>query len=85
MEEMRNMIGRRQGESTPKCRPRSETADTIRSNDDELVRSVQVMASEADQGLARAMSNQDDLQTRLKEMAAELAEVYPLRYLATLA
>lgn len=74
MEEMRNMIGRRQGESTPKGRPRSGTLDTIRPNDDELVRSVQIMALEADQGLARAMSNQDDLQTRLKEMAAELAE-----------
>jgi len=85
MEEMRNMIGRRQGESTPKSRPWSGTVDTIKSNNDELVRSVQMIASEADQGLARAMSNQDDLQTRLKEMATELAEVYPIRYLATLA
>ena len=78
MEEMRNLIGRRQ-EETPRGRARtaalaipsrtsSETSEEVSGTFDKLV-------ADADQDLVKAQSHQDILQNELRRLASEFKEV----------
>jgi chromosome segregation ATPase len=79
LEEMRNLIGRRQ-EATPRdTRPRNGpvfTASRTSTAGDagEFVQQVDSLVSEADKDLANAQSNQEALQTELTRLAAEFKE-----------
>ncbi|KAF8969440.1 hypothetical protein BDZ97DRAFT_1902547 [Flammula alnicola] len=80
LEEMRNLIGRRQGEGTPRTRPRSGTLDNTLSRNSAMadagnfVRTVDTFAIEADKDLASAQASQETLQTELVRLAAEFRE-----------
>ncbi|VDB90118.1 unnamed protein product [Peniophora sp. CBMAI 1063] len=82
MEEMRQLIGKRSfvESNTPRSRPLSydapQTPTTSRSltHSDDLVRSIEEAASEADKALLRASSSQDALGSELGELVAELRE-----------
>ncbi|KAG5653030.1 hypothetical protein H0H81_002652 [Sphagnurus paluster] len=82
MEEMRQLIGRRQleGESTPRSRARhifdtpTRSTTPLLSTATEAARGIEVLACDADRDLARAVSSQDALQLDLKQMAVELKE-----------
>ncbi|RDB22757.1 hypothetical protein Hypma_010026 [Hypsizygus marmoreus] len=80
MEEMRLLIGRRQleGEGTPRTRARSvfdtPTRSTTPANIGDASRSIEMLASEAEKDLARAVSNQEALQHDLKQVSVELKE-----------
>lgn len=78
LEEMRNLIGRRQ-DVTPRSRPRSGTVGTpsrtpIVGDTGEFVRQVDSLATEADKDLANALSSQETLQNELARLAAEFKE-----------
>ncbi|KAJ7638992.1 hypothetical protein FB45DRAFT_904439 [Roridomyces roridus] len=79
MEEMRQLINRRQGEGTPR-RPRSmtvtmDTPVTVSNNrTDEIRRSLSTLASEADEGLARVASNHDTLESGIHQLTYDLKE-----------
>ena len=83
MEEMRNLIGRRQ-EETPRGRTRtaifttpsrtsSETSDASRTID--TSRTIDMLVADADQDLVKAQSHQDILQNELRRLASEFKEV----------
>ncbi|KAG5648922.1 hypothetical protein DXG03_000271 [Asterophora parasitica] len=83
MEEMRQLIGRRQldGEGTPRSRPRSVfdtpprlTTPTPSVNNTQAARALEALASEADKDLAKAASRQDALQLDLKKFSADLKD-----------
>ncbi|KAG6854872.1 hypothetical protein C0991_012062 [Blastosporella zonata] len=86
LEEMRQVIGRRQleGEGTPRSRPRSlfDTPSkslppmgtpSISSSADSTL-AMEALVAEVDRNLARAISNQDVLQLDLKYISADLKE-----------
>jgi CHAT domain-containing protein len=80
MEEMRQLIGRRQGDGTPRSRARSIVLDTPTRNSTsvniaDLSRSIDMLVSDADKDLSRAASNQEALQRDLKQVAIQLKEV----------
>lgn len=82
LEEMRALIGRRQVESAaPRTRPRSGTLDglssrpTATSDVTNLIKTIEVLASEADTDLASAQSRQETLQAELAKLANEFKEV----------
>ncbi|KAF5388006.1 hypothetical protein D9615_000543 [Tricholomella constricta] len=80
MEEMRQLIGRRQleGEGTPRSRPRSVFDTPPRAipsaNATGTARAIEKLVSEADRDLARAVSNQDALQLDLQQVSVALKE-----------
>ncbi|KAH9482553.1 Rho guanine nucleotide exchange factor gef2 [Psilocybe cubensis] len=81
LEEMRNLIGRRQGEGvgTPRSRPRSGTLDTpsrmsAASDTGNLVKAIELLAMEMEKDLTRAYSNQEALQADLSRLTAEYKE-----------
>ena len=75
---MRNLIGRRQ-EETPRSRPRTAifTTPSRTSSEtfEEVGRTIDTLAAEADQDLVKAQSNQDILQNELRRLASEFKEV----------
>lgn len=80
MEEMRQLIGRRQAEGTPRSRPRSTIFDTpsqssTHTNVVDALRSLETLASEADKDLSRAVSFQETLRQNIVEMAVDCREV----------
>jgi len=79
MEEMRQLIGKRGGEATPRSQPRGQK-EAATSNDDagrsgELLRSIEDALSEADRSLVRAASSQEALSVDIGLLAADLKEV----------
>jgi protein ECT2 len=81
MEEMRQLIGRRQADGTPRSRPRSTVFDTptsqssAQANVIDVSRSIETLASEADKDLSRAVSCQETLRQDIVEVATGLKEV----------
>ena len=80
MEEMRQVIGRRQGEYTPRSRPRStfdmnRTPTVDKSQVDRSAQVVDDLVVEADNDLVQAVSHQDKLQDGLKKLIADYREV----------
>ncbi|KAF8897687.1 hypothetical protein BD779DRAFT_1608223 [Infundibulicybe gibba] len=77
MEEMRQLIARRQGEITPRSRPRSTPFTPLRgamNGETDAARSVDMLVSEADQDLSQASSSQDMLQKDLRLLADDFKE-----------
>ncbi|KAF8165546.1 hypothetical protein B0H34DRAFT_689520 [Crassisporium funariophilum] len=78
MEEMRNLIGRRQGEETPRSRPRigmfNAHVRTSSGDVGDLGKTVDTLVSEADKDLAQAQSNHELLQNELRRLASEFKE-----------
>ncbi|GLB33962.1 putative guanine nucleotide exchange factor for Rho/Rac/Cdc42-like GTPases [Lyophyllum shimeji] len=80
MEEMRQLIGRRQleGEGTPRTRPRSVFDTPTRgpppANISDTLHAIEALVSEADRDLERAVSNQKALQQGLRRISVELEE-----------
>ncbi|KAI0050211.1 hypothetical protein FA95DRAFT_662337 [Auriscalpium vulgare] len=78
LEEMRQLIGKRNGEVTPRSRTRSAVDTPPLGHDkprpDEAVQLVEESASEADKALLRAASTQDALGVDLALLAADLKE-----------
>ncbi|KAG6903484.1 hypothetical protein C0995_005507 [Termitomyces sp. Mi166 len=84
LEEMRQVIGRRQleGDVIPRSRPHSVFDTPSRTHPSsgtptiaaDPARSVETLVSEVDKNLARAVSNQDALQLDIKQMSTELKE-----------
>ncbi len=80
MEEMRQVIGRRQGDYTPRSRPRStfdmNQAPTIdKARVDRSAQAVDDLVVEADNDLVQAVSHQDKLQESLRKLTADYREV----------
>lgn len=67
MEEMRQAIARRQGESTPRGRPRSVIEASVPSPP-RLDHNMQSLLAEAEKDLMQASSNQQALQNVLKSL-----------------
>ncbi|KAJ7129503.1 hypothetical protein C8R44DRAFT_79844 [Mycena epipterygia] len=79
MEEMRLLIGQRQGEGTPRSRPISMAAGTpVRasgsSRTDDIHRSLATLVSEADAGLIRASSNHEALENGIQQLSNDLKD-----------
>ena len=78
MEEMRNLIGRRQ-EETPRGRTRTAIfttpSRTSSETSEEVSRTIDMLVADADQDLVKAQSNQDILQNELRRLASEFKEV----------
>ncbi|KAK7061920.1 DH domain-containing protein [Favolaschia claudopus] len=82
MEEMRQLIGQREGAGTPRGRPLSMAVDTpIRniggsssSRIDDIQRSLTTLVAEADASLVRASSNQEALNSGIRQLADDLQE-----------
>ncbi|KAJ6598900.1 hypothetical protein DFH09DRAFT_1129515 [Mycena vulgaris] len=78
MEEMRQLIGQRQGEGTPRSRPLSMAVDTpVRtsgSSRDDVHRSLSVLVSEADVALVRASSSHEALENGIQQLAEDLKD-----------
>jgi len=79
LEEMRQLIGKRAGEGTPRSRPRSvvdapTTPSLDKSRAEDLARLIDESVSEADKSLLRAVSNQEALGVDLKLLAADLKQ-----------
>lgn len=77
MEEMRNLIGRRQ-EDTPRSRTRTAVfaaPSRASSETSEVGRTIDMLVADADKDLAKAQSNQDILQNELRRLASEFKEV----------
>ncbi|KAJ7684015.1 hypothetical protein B0H17DRAFT_985586 [Mycena rosella] len=79
MEEMRQLIGQRQGEGTPRSRPLSMMVDTpVRasgsSRTDDIHHSLSTLASEADAGLIRASANHAALESGIQQLTEDLKD-----------
>ncbi|KAG6911239.1 hypothetical protein DXG01_003106 [Tephrocybe rancida] len=89
LEEMRQVIGRRQldGEGTPRSRPRSLfdtpskslpplgiSSTPLTPTNTDSTRVVETLVAEADRNLARAVSNQDALQLDLKHICVDIKQ-----------
>ena len=79
MEEMRNLIGRRQ-EETPRGRTRTAAVFAIPSRtssetSEEVNQTFDMLVADADQDLVKAQSHQDILQNELRRLASEFKEV----------
>ena len=83
MEEMRNLIGRRQ-EDTPRSRTRTAvfaTPSRISSETSEEVnRTFDMLVADTDKDLVKAQSNQDVLQNELRRLASEFKEVLQMSF-----
>jgi hypothetical protein len=80
MEEMRQLIGRRQLDVTPRSRPRSAVFDPpsqskSHTNVADVSRSIEALVSEAERDLCKAVSCQETLQKDIVGVAAGLKEV----------
>jgi hypothetical protein len=79
MEEMRQLISKRSGETTPRSQHRSQkeaaTASTDAGRTEELLGSIEDALSEADKSLVRAASNQEALSVDIGLLATDLKEV----------
>ncbi|KAK2466062.1 hypothetical protein APHAL10511_001704 [Amanita phalloides] len=77
MEEMRQVIGRRQGDYAPRTRPRSvfePTPALDKSHADKVAQVVDDLVTETDNNLHRAMSHQENLQDSLRKIVADFRE-----------
>ncbi|KAJ7765035.1 hypothetical protein DFH07DRAFT_811208 [Mycena maculata] len=79
MEEMRQLIGQRQGEGTPRSRPLSTTVDTpVRASGSgrtgDIHRSLTTLVSEADASLLRASSNHEALENGIQQLTDDLKD-----------
>ncbi|KAJ7507977.1 hypothetical protein B0H11DRAFT_1969560 [Mycena galericulata] len=79
MEEMRQLIGQRQGEGTPRSRPFSMAVDTpVRASGsnrtDDSQRSLSILVSEADAGLSRAVSNHEALEDGIQQLTDDFKD-----------
>ncbi|KAF8204714.1 RhoGEF domain-containing protein [Pholiota molesta] len=78
LEEMRNLIGRRQGEGTPRTRPRSGTLDNPRQpalpETNNFIRIVDNLINEVDQDLSNAQDSTEALQTELAKLASQFRD-----------
>ncbi|PFH51280.1 hypothetical protein AMATHDRAFT_75013 [Amanita thiersii Skay4041] len=84
MEEMRQLIGKRQTDVAPRHRPRSvfesmpvkvsQAPVVDKSQMDKIVQSVDDLISEADSDLARALSTQEKLQNSIRRLGAGFRE-----------
>lgn len=73
---MRQLIGQRQGEGTP--RSRSRNLDTVsHSYGPSDLESLHALASEADRELVRAAANHERLQVGLLQVTVDFKEVRP--------
>lgn len=77
---MRNLIGRRQGEITPRTRPRSGTLDNPIRNSaiadtNSFIRTVDSLLDDVESDLASAQTNTESLQEELTRLAAQFREV----------
>jgi hypothetical protein len=72
MEEMRQLIGRRQGEGTPRSQSRSVANDSLSSG---FARSLELLVSEAESDLTRAISSSENLRDDIKQLTADFKEV----------
>jgi hypothetical protein len=70
---MRQQIGQRQGEVTPRGQVRNRADSPIAEN---FVRSLVELVSEADLNLTRATSSHEVLQTDLQHMLVDYQEVH---------
>lgn len=82
MEEMRQLIGKRQAEgpTTPLNRPRSFVGETTMSKTPEMVNPavlarLEESLADADQSMVRAISHHDTLQSDLEQFVLEIKEV----------
>ncbi|KAF9481824.1 hypothetical protein BDN70DRAFT_875770 [Pholiota conissans] len=79
LEEMRNLIGRRQGEGTPRTRPRSGTLDNparppSMSDANIFIRTIDNLVNEVDRDLSSAQETAQTLQTELSKMTSQFRE-----------
>lgn len=82
MEEMRNLIGKRNGEIIPRARNRSRSFADVpgpppsleKARTGDLMKLIDEATSEADESLARAFSNQEALELDLQRLVADLQE-----------
>ncbi|KAJ7283948.1 RhoGEF domain-containing protein [Mycena rebaudengoi] len=79
LEEMRQLIGQRQGDGTPRSRPLSTAIDTpVRgsgaSRIDGLHHSLEALVSEADASLTRATSNHEALEDGIKQITMDFQD-----------
>jgi protein ECT2 len=77
---MRQLIGRRQADGTPRSRPRSTVFDTpsqstTQPNVVDVSRSIESLVSEVDKDLSRAVSCQETLRQDIVEVTTGLKEV----------
>jgi hypothetical protein len=95
MDEMRHLIGRRNGELTPrKVRPVVDTSEkvpplpTSTTNEplrlDGLDKAIEGFVFDVDGKLAQAADNQDAVQECLREISAKLREVWLLHIIPSL-
>lgn len=83
MEEMRNLIGKRNGEIIPRARNRSRSFADVpgpppsleKARTGDLMKMIDDATSEADESLARAFSNQEALESDIQRLVADLQEV----------
>jgi hypothetical protein len=80
MQEMRQVIGLRQGDYTPRSRPRStfgldRTPSWDKSQIDRATQAIDDLVTEADNDLHRAVSHQDKLQEALRKLVIDAREV----------
>lgn len=76
---MRNLIGRRQGEITPRTRPRSGTLDNPIRNSaiadtNSFLRTVDTLLNDVETDLSSAQTSTETLQTELTRLAAQFKE-----------
>lgn len=84
MEEMRNLIGKRYGETTPRTRPLSIVASASLGSlpssssinrDDEVIREIGELAAQSEHDISKAMKSYDEVHVELKTISALLKEV----------
>jgi hypothetical protein len=85
MEEMRQLIGRRQLEGVPRTRSRSTIFDTPSqsspsTNLSDASRSIETLVAAADKDLSRAVSCHETLRQDIMEVTTTLKEVHFLFY-----
>ena len=78
MDEMRQLIGKRGGELTPRSQREATTADGDGGRSTEFLKSIEESVSEADKSLVRAAASQEALSINVSLLAADLKEVSPL-------
>ncbi|CAL1700184.1 unnamed protein product [Somion occarium] len=80
MEEMRQLISKRNGETTPRSRPFSMISEgslpklSEATRSDDIGRNIEELASHADQELSRAVKDQEHVHTELRQLTDHLKE-----------
>ncbi|KAI0082531.1 hypothetical protein K474DRAFT_1655326 [Panus rudis PR-1116 ss-1] len=80
MEEMRQLISKRNGETTPRTRPLSMVSDGSLSRisdlarNDECIRTIEELASQAEQDLSNSLRGHEQVQFGLRQLTEHLQE-----------